>query len=520
MMKSDSGIKQTGLSFWRAGIFVLVGLLCSCSAKVPERVYATPQALEVGLRGDARTLSGLRPQLAELDSEFKTLQDTGGWRETGYLSVDETDRMSELLFRFRAAHSALWDITAAYGNMRHPFVDPALDAKASILGREASLLLASHSAYVVAIFGRDPVAVDKLNEAFFRLSIPRDSFYQLSRSIDSNRLSRVRRADALVAQERLDPNSALSHLVRADSSYAERLEQTETLQHVAEARLVAALEARGIDVPEPVHLADEAVERGLYVARSILFKDVSRLKSPSAHLVKFSESQKAEVYSKLEPGDLILTYTAGYTSDIFIPGAFKHGITFVGSPEQRSDAGVAHASLDGIVPDRHDRLASHLTQANLEGGEPADVIEAVAEGVIFNHLAHIMDTHINRLLVLRPKLNDKERAEFLVSVFSYLGEEYDFRFDFADSTRQVCTEVIYRAIQGKGGIEFDLTVRAGHETLSADDISLYFLEKKPAAFEFVLYAEEDPNRSDHAAIILTGDAGLERLEGLMKSVSE
>jgi len=84
-----------------------------------------------------------------------------------------------------------------------------------------------------------------------------------------------------------------------------------------------------------------------------------------------------------------------------------------------------------------------------------------------------------------------ERTDFLIEVFSYLGEKYDFRFDFADSTRQVCTEVIYRGIQGKGGIAFDLTVRAGHETPSADDIALYYLNRHPGAFQFLLYAEQD-----------------------------
>jgi hypothetical protein len=148
------------------------------------------------------------------------------------------------------------------------------------------------------------------------------------------------------------------------------------------------------------------------------------------------------------------------------------------------------------------------------------MIEAVAEGVIFNNLAYIMDTHINRLLVLRPQLTAAERVDFLSEVFSYLGEQYDFRFDFADSTSQVCTEVIYRAIDGKAEIDFELTVRAGHETLSADDIVLYFLNDKPAAFELVLYAEEDPDGSDHAALILTGKAGVDRLEDLMRSVGE
>jgi hypothetical protein len=131
-----------------------------------------------------------------------------------------------------------------------------------------------------------------------------------------------------------------------------------------------------------------------------------------------------------------------------------------------------------------------------------------------------MDTHINRMLVLRPQLTAGESRDFLVEVFSYLGEEYDFRFDFADSTRQVCTEVIYRAIQGKAGIDFDLTMRAGHVTLSADDIALYFLHKSPEAFQLVFYAEEDPDGKDHAALILQGEAGVERIKELMGSVGE
>ena len=38
----------------------------------------------------------------------------------------------------------------------------------------------------------------------------------------------------------------------------------------------------------------------------------------------------------------------------------------------------------------------------------------VAKGVIFNNLEHIMDTHINSMLVLRPGLSNAERANFLV----------------------------------------------------------------------------------------------------------
>ena len=43
-------------------------------------------------------------------------------------------------------------------------------------------------------------------------------------------------------------------------------------------------------------------------------------------------------------------------------------------------------------------------------------------------------------------------------------------FDFFRSDRLVCTEVIYRAFDGVGGISIPLRERAGRPTLSAEDL--------------------------------------------------
>jgi hypothetical protein len=359
-----------------------------------------------------------------------------------------------------------------------------------------------------------------MNEAFYRSEIPRDTYYELNRSITSERLSRLERAGNQAAQALADPNSALARLVASDARYAKLAKFNTALQDETEARMRRALAMTTSHQDKSVREIDESVSKDVYVTRSVVFKNVSRLKNPTAQPVRFSDEQKARVYDLLRPGDVILTYTAGYISDVFIPGAFKHGITYIGTPQLREQAGLSSEAIPAGTPDAHDKLASHLVQANLEDGKSADMIEAVAEGVIFNNLAHIMDTHVNRMLVLRPQLTAEERVDFLIEVFSYLGEEYDFRFDFTDSTRQVCTEVIYRAIQGKAGIAFGLKTRGGHETLSADDIVLYNLNEHPEAFELVLYAEEGSDRKDHAARILTGDAGMDRLRELMKSVGE
>jgi len=519
-MKQTKRVPLGSLRRSRAWIWLVLLSIVSCTAMPPMKDYQTPGALRTELNSDVRTLNTVRPHLAALDDEFVALREQGGWVKRGYFSVAENDRMEHLLFRFVASHAALWDVSAAYQNMQTSFDDPMLDTKAHVVARQAGLLLASHSAFLVAAFAEDPLAIAKMNEAFYRSEIPRDSYYQLARDITEKRLSPLQRAGALTAEELANPNSKLARLAVSNAAYRELIKLNQTLQITAETRMRAALDARGSSAPEAIRNTDEFFGNDLYATRSLLFKDISRLKKPTARVIRFSDKQKAQVYQQLRPGDLILTYTAGYISDVFIPGAFKHGITYVGSPQQREQAGLKANALPAVAPDARGQLAAHVVQANLNDGKPADMIEAVAEGVIFNNLAHIMDTHVNRMLVLRPQLTAAERADFLVEVFSYLGEKYDFRFDFADSTSQVCTEVIYRGIQGKGGIAFELTVRAGHETLSADDIALYYLNRHPGAFQFVLYAEEDPNGKDHQALILTGADGVQRLNELMTTVRE
>ena len=116
----------------------------------------------------------------------------------------------------------------------------------------------------------------------------------------------------------------------------------------------------------------------------------------------------------------------------------------------------------------------------------------------------------------RPRLHDEEKTEFLAGVFTWLGDPYDFRFDFADASRQVCTEVIYRELDGKGSIMFALTKRAGHETLSADDIVRYHIASESRLFELVLFAEENPDAQHHEAVILEGLEGERRIKALME----
>ena len=96
----------------------LIALLCiglfGCANPPLPLTYARPADLRTELRADADTLRTLRPSLDELDREFAALRESGDWRNRGYFSVEETNQIAALLFRFVTAHSALWKITAAY----------------------------------------------------------------------------------------------------------------------------------------------------------------------------------------------------------------------------------------------------------------------------------------------------------------------------------------------------------------------------------------------------------------------
>lgn len=428
-------------------------LLSSCQTKAPRR--STEET--AGMPGsDARVLANLESHNGELRREFMELRSSGDWRRRGYFSAGESDRMELLFFRFLTAQRQLGEVAGHYPKPRQ---DSTLAGEAMATRSHADRMAREQADFLVKTFGSDRIAVAKLNQAYPRSGIPRDTYDLVLESLEP----RAKRA-ATAARVKVD----------------------------------------------------ERLNAAAYLTQAEIFLRVSRLRKPGAHLVSFSAGQKERIRSLLQPGDILLTFTAGYASDVFIPGIFKHGITWVGPAGQREAAGLSpdRIVLTGGGAERR-KLTRDLRQELTAEGLPANLIEAVAEGVKFSNLDFILDTHINRLLVLRPRLEPGNRARQVSRTFSYLGQDYDFRFDFEDASRQVCTEVIYRSLNGLDGIQFPLTRRGGHATLSADDLVDYWLQQHPGAFELVLYAEEAPGSPGHQARILTGAEGQARVEALM-----
>jgi hypothetical protein len=77
---------------------------------------------------------------------------------------------------------------------------------------------------------------------------------------------------------------------------------------------------------------------------------------------------------------------------------------------------------------------------------------------------------VDSIVVVRPALDEADVGRALARVMKHEGKSYDFDFDFGRSDRLVCTEVVYRAYDGIGPIQFSLKQRAGRPTLSGADI--------------------------------------------------
>ena len=511
--------------------FPLAALCLGARLLTAAEPPAFPSGPVVNLASDQRRVAALNEAMDGMAVEMTELQLGVRLVQRGHYSGDEHDAIEKLLFRFLGCRDSLWDVVERYRNHETLFPgDPDLQARAFLTAYHAALSLADHTSLMVATFLEEERAVRKLNEAYPRSGIPAGTYQRLFGSLTKvEHLEALKAAWELFRQELQDETSALSRALAADpAGRALRLDLARR-QRDADLRTEYILMKSSVLLPEVrnrlrhtrvAELAGKAragAGSGVGAVKGFLFTNVSRLRGLAPVNLEFHPEDLAILKERLQPGDVLLTFSDGYMSNLFLPGKFKHGLTYVGSPAQRRAAGLP-AGAGGQWPEaKRAKLATDLELATLPDGSDADLIEAVAEGVIFNSLRAVTHNHIARLLVLRPRLTPPQRAASLASTFLLLGTAYDFDFDFVDGSHQCCTEVIYRALHKAGPISFDLVPRAGVLTLAADDIIQYHLKASDTpAFDFILLAEDNPAERGARALLRTGTEGEKRLAELMK----
>jgi alkylhydroperoxidase family enzyme len=492
-------------------------------------VAAAPAgAIDVRLATGMQNLKGLSAQLSDISHGMRDWWQHCAARKTGVFTSDETDRIEALLFQFLLRRELLWNMILLYGNSEQNFAGAENQTRALAIGYGAAALQSYYSSRLVLDFLDESKAIRKMNEIHYKYAIPAESFDSILAAVTApDNMSAIRAAHRVLDEESRKKDSLLARLAAGDHDFKTLLEEADAWYAVATANTDRILKKKSLLLPdvanflrrnklvEQARAATRHISDNLYVAQGLLYNNVSDIKRPMTPPVDFNPDQVRLIKSLLQPGDVIFCFTAGYMSNVFLPGRFKHGITFVGTPEQRAAIGFTAAAIRDVPEPKRKKLAEDLQFAKLETGYDADVIEAVAEGVIFNSLDYLLRTHVNRLLVLRPRISADDRVQALGNTFLLLGSMYDFNFDFADTSYQCCTEVIYRALNKRGNIDFTLVPRVGVQTLAADDIIEYYLAAPQPVFDLILYAEENPSSPIHGASLFTGNTGLQKLKDLM-----
>jgi len=128
---------------------------------------------------------------------------------------------------------------------------------------------------------------------------------------------------------------------------------------------------------------------------------------PTSYKVK-GENQR-EIMDTILPGDIILTKNDHYLTSILIPGHYSHLGIYVGANK------VIHA-------------------VNNRGVIKEDILDFL---------------RVDEAVVLRlVGITIEERIEACVRANKELGKEYDYQFNFEDTSKFSCIELVYRCYEG------------------------------------------------------------------------
>ncbi len=463
---------------------------------------------------DIKKLSIFQVAFDQMYLEMGEIQTSATRYETGHFSNVESDKIENLLFRYLVLRRSVWDIINKYRDYNTYSNDPTENMKALLVGYTSALTLYKYSGILITKNMGDDQVIDKLNEAYFRSDISRGSFREVYHSLTNlenlDELDIARELFTSIFYTQIyEPGTPLNLLIM-DPTYGPLITNLEPLHdtHVKLREEILnhfVLITPGITNRLRHSTIKKKVEKligkagGRFEAlKAIVFTHVGHIKAPGTSPLVFDSDDKGDLLSMLKPGDIILTYSEGYMSNIFLPGIFKHGIVYTGIREnwKKSDWNNIHIT---------DHQKS-LIQVN------DNIIEAIAEGVVSGSLEEILDTKINRLAVFRPNLSNQKIMGVMQTIHSYLGNQYDFSFDFNDAESQVCTEVIYRGYNEIGNIQFRLSKRAGTLNLSAEDVCRYAINS--GNMELVTLIIEDEYRNGNPRFV-GKENGVEIILGLM-----
>jgi glycerol-3-phosphate O-acyltransferase/dihydroxyacetone phosphate acyltransferase len=446
------------------------------------------------LRADCATLQEILPGLERLEAAMDEVRVTSQRRSRGYFTPDEDDRVRQLVLGYRNYRLALYEIIQRYAYYEDLGSLPQ-QLQGFIVGYTAALTLYAKSLKLITLFEDEPVVRSKLNEADAKFGLEGGFFDQVLGAYTSlwnyRRLGRAgrfwRSNQRSIRQLGLPQDERFGWLCQAIRRQR-RLVRTRfwnLLRH----RLRYDRRALWRSLTAPAG----SVRYGLH---AFLGSTFAGLRTTLQYRPALDTTIFEPMHALLRPGDIFLVRAEQKVTTALLPGFWTHAALYLGTTEEVAKLAT---SLPSDVHHGWENQSSAGQRFGL-------VLEAISPGVILSPLEKCL--FADNVLVLRPHVDEQERAAALQEALGHIGKPYDFEFDFSTTTRLVCTELVYRSYHGRGSITFQLVKRLGRFTLSCDDMVNQWLESldrgEPERFTPAALALQAPDGRAH--FIPPGDA--------------
>ena len=395
------------------------------------------------------TVLGLIDAVPNLERSALAQQEIREIVARGYLRPAEDEKLIHWFARYLTQREALWSVINE--------IDASIDVplrelhgidhwRAFLLGYAAACMLVRQDRFLLTTLATSTLIQRKLNEGSTLYRIPRKQFSAIFSGYtdpvtalqlyEAMRVVKIRRRQ--IARLTDDPivGPIVSNLPQLEA-YLDPSKRSYLKGLVR--YLVHRWRRRGASAKQQTVFA---VLEGFGRTASLINPGAQKRVTPEI---------RGQADALLLPGDVIISRHRYALTNYLLPGSWPHASLFIGTPQQRIDLGI---DVDAGIAARW--------------VETKCTLEALRDGVLFRPLSETLD--VDYFAVIRPKLTLAEIVEGIERVVKHEGKSYNFDFDFFTSDKLVCTEVVYRAFDGIGGIDLPLTERAGRKTLSAEDL--------------------------------------------------
>lgn len=403
------------------------------------------------------TIRGLITAVDELELGAPAVEELQTIIQRGEFRPSEDESIGYWFARFLSVRESLWtvieDVLEAI-NKPVRKISGQRDLKYFLVGYAAVCLLVRIDRVMLFGVAQHSVVQRKLNEAFPEYRIPRKQYTTIFSSfIDQRNVLAIREAMQFAARnhkqlDALTDDADVGFLADLLPALESALNPSK-LSYLRRAWAYVSHKWRRRGVVSITNMLAGILEGFGRTASE--FYDANNKNVSSAELEQVSEL--------LRPGDIIVTRHAKALTNLFLPGFWPHTALYIGSAEQRDALGV-HADWS-----KEQRWTGDIC-----------VLEARKDGVKFRPLSDTLCVDV--FAILRPELSDDGIRRGLERAVLHEGKMYNFDFDFFNSDRIVCTEVVYRAYDGLEDMQFPLQERAGRKTLSAEDLLDYALNSR------------------------------------------